>query len=104
MYTNSITRLKESFDLIAHTDKDSEIEFWYARDIQKILGYSEWRNFFKIIDKAKESCSNTGIEIQNHFVDVNKMVEIGSSISRPVEDIMLTRYACYLKNFCLPKI
>jgi len=96
MNTNSITRLKESFDFIAQTDTDSSVEFWYARDLQKTLGYSEWRNFFKIIDKAKESCSNTGVDSQNHFVDVNKMVDIGSGISRPVEDIMLTRYACYL--------
>jgi DNA-damage-inducible protein D len=98
MNTNSIKKLKESFDLIAQIDHDSGVEFWYARDLQKTLGYSEWRNFFKIIDKAKESCSNTGVDSQNHFVDVNKMVDIGSGISRSIDDIMLTRYACYLPN------
>ncbi|MDD3156333.1 MAG: hypothetical protein PHP14_02885 [Candidatus Pacebacteria bacterium] len=104
MDTNSITRLKESFDLIAKTEPDSEIEFWYARDLMNGLGYGRWENFYNVIQKAVVSCENSGAEIQNHFVDVNKMVEIGSSISRPVEDIMLTRYACYLKHSRLPKI
>jgi DNA-damage-inducible protein D len=72
------------------------IEFWYARDLQVLLGYTEWRNFVKVVDKAKESCQTTKHEISDHFVDVNKMVPLGSGSEREIPDIMLTRYACYL--------
>ena len=72
------------------------IECWSARELQDILGYTEWRNFLKVIEKAKEACNNAGEELKYHFVDVNKMVELGSSAKRGVEDIALTRYACYL--------
>ncbi|MBN4062829.1 MAG: DNA damage-inducible protein D [Alkaliphilus sp.] len=71
-------------------------EFWYARDLQKVLGYKEWRNFRLVIDKAKTACVNSQNEPFDHFVDVNKMVSIGSSADREVEDIILSRYACYL--------
>jgi len=72
------------------------IECWSARELQDILGYTEWRNFLKVIDKAKDACSNAGEKLNNHFVDVNKMVEVGSGAERKLEDIALTRYACYL--------
>lgn len=72
------------------------VEFWFARDLQLLLEYSEWRNFSAVIDKAKAACKTSGQEISDHFVDVNNMVEIGSGTERPVEDIRLTRYACYL--------
>jgi DNA-damage-inducible protein D len=72
------------------------IECWSARELQSILGYSEWRNFMKVIDKAKDACVNAGEKISNHFVDINKMVEVGSAAKRALEDIALTRYACYL--------
>jgi DNA-damage-inducible protein D len=72
------------------------IECWSARELQEILGYSEWRNFLKVIDKAKEASVNAGEKSTNHFVDVNKMVELGSGAKRGLEDIALTRYACYL--------
>lgn len=75
---------------------DNGIEFWFARDIQHLLGYSEWRNFTNVITKAKTSCEVSGNNISDHFVDINKMVNIGSGAQKPVEDIMLTRYACYL--------
>lgn len=75
---------------------ENGIEFWFARDIQHLLGYSEWRNFNNVISKAKTSCEVSGNLILDHFVNVNKMVVIGSGTEREVEDIMLTRYACYL--------
>ena len=75
---------------------ENGIEFWFARDIQHLLGYSEWRNFNKVISKAKTSCEASGNLILDHFVDVNKMVVIGSGTEREIDDIMVTRYACYL--------
>ncbi len=73
-----------------------EIECWSARDIQQIFDYSEWRNFEKVIEKAKEACKNSGDKISDHFVDVNKMIGLGKGAARKIEDIALTRYACYL--------
>ena len=72
------------------------VECWSARELQVIFNYTEWRNFLKVINKAKDSCLNSGESIPNHFVDVNKMVSIGSGADRPIDDIALTRYACYL--------
>ncbi len=72
------------------------VECWSARELQEIFGYSEWRNFLKVLDKAKEACSNAGEKVANHFVDINKMVRLGSGADREIEDIALTRYACYL--------
>jgi DNA-damage-inducible protein D len=72
------------------------VECWSARELQVIFNYTEWRNFLKVINKAKDSCLNSGESIPNHFVDVNKMVSIGSGADRHIDDIALTRYACYL--------
>ncbi|HDP94662.1 MAG TPA: DNA damage-inducible protein D [Candidatus Aminicenantes bacterium] len=96
MDKNTIMRLTNSFNAIVQQIPETDVEFWYARDIQETLGYTEWRNFLKVVEKAKEAAENSGALVQNHFVDVNKMVKIGSGAERSVEDIVLTRYACYL--------
>ena len=84
-----------SFESIKHIDENGG-EFWYARELQEVLQYTEWRNFKIIILKAIQSCENSGITAIDHFVDVNKMVEIGSSAKREQQDYKLSRYACYL--------
>ena len=72
------------------------VECWSARDLQPLLGYSKWENFSKVIEKAKEACRNAGNSDADHFPDVGKMVGIGSGTERKVDDMLLTRYACYL--------
>ena len=72
------------------------VECWSARDLQPLLGYSKWENFSKVIEKAKEACRNAGNSDADHFPDVGKMVCIGSGTERKVDDMLLTRYACYL--------
>ncbi|ELY5748094.1 DNA damage-inducible protein D [Streptococcus iniae] len=83
-----------TFENIKYIDENG-IEFWYARELQSVLEYSEWRNFLQVIDKAKIACKNAGISIPTNFVDVNKTVELSFG-SREILDIKLTRYACYL--------
>lgn len=88
-YTESI------FESIKHTNEYGQ-EFWYARDLQIALNYTQWRRFSEVIEKAKNSCTNSGYEISNHFAEVGKMVEIGSHTTREINDYELSRYACYL--------
>jgi len=95
MKISIIHSLTENFE--SHADNTSDgVEFWMARDLQHLLGYKEWRNFSLVINKAKTACEVSEQQIDDHFVDVNKMVTLGSGSEREIEDIMLTRFACYL--------
>jgi len=83
------------FESIKHFGENGQ-EFWYARELQVVLDYKEWRKFENVIEKAKKSCENSNINISDHFVTMDKMVEIGSKTKRKILEYKLTRYACYL--------
>lgn len=92
--SDHIARLRVVFESKAF-DFES-VEVWLARDIQKLLGYTEWRNFQNVIAKAKDACTRAGAQVADHFVDVNKVIEKGKGAKENIPDIALTRYACYL--------
>lgn len=84
----------QTFESLRQEEEDCE--FWSARKLAKALEYNEYRNFLNVIEKAKEACKNSGHTIDNHFVDINEMVDIGSGGQRSISDVRLSRYACYL--------
>ena len=100
MDKQSIIQYKSAFDAIeTYIESDNRkehIEVWFARDLQKVLGYARWENFQTAINRAVESCNTQGVNVDDHFREVTKMVKLGSGAEREVKDYMLTRYACYL--------
>lgn len=94
MKKDLIQKLHKSFEDCAH-ERDG-VEFWLARELQLLLGYTQWRNFEAVIEKAKVACQKAGPLAEDHFADVSKMIDLPKGAQREVEDLALTRYACYL--------
>src|SRR3990167_887653 len=86
---------KSTFESIKKINEYGQ-EYWSSRDLSKVLGYTDYRNFIAVITKAKDSCKNSGQKVSDHFVDINEMVQIGSGAERELDTIHLSRYACYL--------
>lgn len=96
MDEKKIGKLKKIFDDVIHISEDGAIEFWYARELQPLLGYSRWENFELVIKKAMISCENAGGNVNDHFRGVTKMIKLAKNAERGIKEYVLTRYACYL--------
>ena len=95
MKTEVVQTLTATFE--AHAQQtEGGVEYWLARDLQHLLGYDEWRNFTAVITKAKTACEVSDHSVSDHFVDVNKTIQMPKSAEKEIPDLMLTRYACYL--------
>ena len=94
MESNLVNKTEQDFEKIKHTNENG-IEFWYARELMTVLEYKQWRRFEQVIERAKEACKNSNINIDDHFASVGKIVKAGAT-SKNIGDIKLTRYACYL--------
>lgn len=95
MKTEIVHQLTATFE--GHAQKtENGVEYWLARDLQQLLGYAEWRNFTAVLNKAKTACEVSGHQVSDHFVDVNKTIQMPKTAEKEVPDIILTRYACYL--------
>ena len=86
---------EQTFESIKHINEYGE-EYWLARELQSVLEYARWENFSKAIDRAQKACVNTGFDVDDHFREVTKMVPLGSGAERAIDDVMLSRYACYV--------
>lgn len=95
MDKETITQYTTSLDTLTNKD-DNDVEFWHARELMKYMGYTKWENFTKVIQRAKSACENSGQPIDAHFRDTKRDVELGSGAIRSIDDVKLTRYACYL--------
>lgn len=94
MKSEQIAALLAQFEALVR--REQNVEFWFGRELQELLGYTEWRNFVVAIDKAKEACAGAGQAVVDHFRDVTKVVSLGSGAERAIADVALTRYGCYL--------
>ena len=94
MKNETISRLLSDFEDY-RCERDG-VEFWFARELQNLLGYSKWENFEKVIEKAKHSCQQSGQNLSDHFLDVRKTIQMPKGATKEISDSMLTRYACYL--------
>ena len=94
MKTKEIQELFKQFEAVAH--ELNGIECWSARELQELLGYSNWQNFENVLIKAQNACIQAGGKIEDHFTDVSKMIKTGKGAEKQIDDILLTRYSCYL--------
>ena len=90
-----VGKLLAAFEAAAHADDDG-VQYWYARDLAPMLGYQRWENFKSAIDRAKLSCGNSGEDVSDHFRDTTKLILLAKGAQREIEDVELTRFACYL--------
>lgn len=96
MKTETITKLNKTFEGYAY--EQDGVKYWLARELQELLGYTDCRNFLNAIDKAKQSCKKSGQQVFDHFVDISKTIPMPKGAKKEIPDIMLTRYACYLRK------
>ena len=95
MDKETIARYAASLDTLLNKDENG-VEFWHARELMKYMGYTKWENFAKVIQRAQSACQNAGQPVEAHFRDAKRDVELGSGAIRSIDDVKLTRYACYL--------